>query len=37
MPSDITGTEVIYQDPVSGMKEFKFLPGAALRQCRARG
>ena len=27
MPSDITGTEVIYQDPVSGMKEFKFLPG----------
>lgn len=27
MPSDITGTEVIYQDPVSGTKEFKFLPG----------
>ena len=27
MPSDITGTEVIYQDPASGMKEFKFLPG----------
>jgi MoxR-like ATPase len=27
MPSDITGTEVIYQDPVSGLKEFKFLPG----------
>lgn len=27
MPSDITGTEVIYQDPVSGAKEFKFLPG----------
>ncbi|HEY5752277.1 MAG TPA: MoxR family ATPase [Chthoniobacterales bacterium] len=27
MPSDITGTEVIYQDPVSGEKEFKFLPG----------
>lgn len=27
MPSDITGTEVIYQDPVSGHKEFKFLPG----------
>jgi MoxR-like ATPase len=27
MPSDITGTEVIYQDPVSGQKEFKFLPG----------
>lgn len=27
MPSDITGTEVIYQDPASGQKEFKFLPG----------
>ena len=27
MPSDITGTEVIYQDPASGVKEFKFLPG----------
>jgi MoxR-like ATPase len=27
MPSDITGTEVIYQDPVSGQKEFKFIPG----------
>jgi MoxR-like ATPase len=27
MPSDITGTEVIYQDPETGQKEFKFLPG----------
>ena len=27
MPSDITGTEVIHQDPVSGAKEFKFHPG----------
>jgi MoxR-like ATPase len=27
MPSDITGTEVIYQDPASGEKQFKFLPG----------
>ena len=27
MPSDITGTEVIYQDPQTGQKEFKFLPG----------
>ncbi|MEI8341334.1 MAG: AAA family ATPase, partial [Verrucomicrobiota bacterium] len=27
MPSDITGTEVIYQDPVSGEKQFKFLQG----------
>lgn len=27
MPSDITGTEVIYQDPQTGEKEFKFLPG----------
>ena len=27
MPSDITGTEVIYQDPASGEKLFKFLPG----------
>jgi len=27
MPSDITGTEVIYQDPESGAKEFKFMPG----------
>lgn len=27
MPSDITGTEVIYQDPTTGHKEFKFLQG----------
>ncbi len=27
MPSDITGTEVIYQDPTTGEKQFKFLPG----------
>lgn len=27
MPSDITGTEVIYQDPEAGSKEFRFLPG----------
>ena len=27
MPSDITGTEVIYQDPSTGERQFKFLPG----------
>ena len=27
MPSDITGTEVIFQDPLTGEKQFKFLPG----------
>ncbi len=27
MPSDITGTEVIYQDPSTGERRFKFLPG----------
>lgn len=27
MPSDITGTEVIFQDQVTGEKQFKFLPG----------
>ncbi|WP_265594867.1 MoxR family ATPase [Haloferula sp. BvORR071] len=27
MPSDITGTEVIHSDPVSGEKSFKFHPG----------
>jgi len=27
MPSDITGTEVIYQDPATGEKIFKFMPG----------
>jgi MoxR-like ATPase len=27
MPSDITGTEVIYQDPATGHREFKFLRG----------
>src|SRR6187401_2995829 len=27
MPSDITGTEVIYQNPQSGERAFKFLPG----------
>ena len=27
MPSDITGTEVIHTDPVSGAKEFRFMHG----------
>src|SRR5216117_4323562 len=27
MPSDITGTEVIYQDQASGTREFRFLKG----------
>jgi MoxR-like ATPase len=27
MPADITGTEVIQDDPVSGERKFKFLPG----------
>jgi MoxR-like ATPase len=27
MPSDITGTEVIYQDPAHGTREFRFLKG----------
>src|SRR5512143_1009654 len=27
MPSDITGTEVIYQDPAKGTREFPFLNG----------
>ena len=27
MPSDITGTEVIYQDPATGERHFRFLPG----------
>ena len=27
MPSDITGTEVIQEDKLSGTREFKFLPG----------
>lgn len=27
MPSDITGTEVIYSDQASGEKQFKYLPG----------
>jgi MoxR-like ATPase len=27
MPSDITGTEVIQEDKVSGVRQFKFLPG----------
>jgi MoxR-like ATPase len=27
MPSDITGTEVIYQDPAKGTREFRFLKG----------
>ena len=27
MPSDITGTEVIYTDPATGEREFKFLKG----------
>ena len=27
MPSDITGTEVIFQDPVTNEREFKFLKG----------
>mgnify|MGYP005652677217 FL=1 len=27
MPSDITGTEVIYSDPETNERQFKFLPG----------
>ncbi|MFT4549462.1 MAG: MoxR-like ATPase, partial [Verrucomicrobiales bacterium] len=27
MPSDITGTEVIYSDPSTNERQFKFLPG----------
>ncbi len=27
MPSDITGTEIIYSDPATGQREFKFLQG----------
>src|SRR6201990_3173235 len=27
MPADITGTEVIQEDKLSGTREFKFLPG----------
>lgn len=27
MPSDITGTDVLQEDPVSGERKFKFLPG----------
>ena len=27
MPSDITGTEVIYQDPATNDRQFKFIPG----------
>jgi MoxR-like ATPase len=27
MPSDITGTEVIFQDPATGQRQFKFLKG----------
>jgi len=27
MPTDITGTEMIYQDPSTGERKFKFLPG----------
>ncbi len=27
MPSDITGTEVIYSDPQTGERSFKFMPG----------
>ena len=37
MPSDITGTEVIYNDPATGEREFKFLRGSDLRQHRPRG
>ncbi len=27
MPSDITGTEVLYHDPATGQREFRFVPG----------
>ena len=27
MPSDITGTDIIQDDPVTGQRQFKFLPG----------
>jgi len=34
MPSDITGTEVIYSDPATGERQFKF-SRSDLRQHRA--
>ncbi len=27
MPSDVTGTEIIQEDPATGQREYKFLPG----------
>ena len=35
MPSDITGTEVIQEDKATGVRQFKFLERAGLRQYRA--
>ena len=32
MPSDITGTEVIYQDPTTNVREFRFLKGPHFRE-----
>jgi MoxR-like ATPase len=33
MPSDITGTEVIYQDPATNERQFKFLRGPIFANC----
>ena len=32
MPADITGTEVIQEDKVTGQREFRFIPGPAFTQ-----
>ena len=32
MPSDITGTDILQDDPETGRRKFVFLPGPALRQ-----
>ena len=37
MPSDITGTDIIQEDPETGRRQLVFTPGPDLRQHRARG
>ena len=36
MPSDITGTDIIQEDPATGARQMVFAPGSDLREHRAR-
>jgi hypothetical protein len=34
MPADITGTDILQENRSTGQREFRFIPGSAVSQCR---